>query len=138
MRSTTLSAASTSGTSTRPVSPGGLALDEVEHLVAVGVLELLGLEVGRQATRRAASAIASSLAESSALSTASNSRISAGSLTSSAYTIVDSRSLPSFGRMAHRYCFERITNRAMPTLPVSSMARASRAYGLAVALSGAT
>ena len=58
--------------------------------------------------------------------------------TSSANRMVDMARAPSRGRMAPRYCLVRITNRAMPTLPLSSMALVSRAYGLTVALSGAT
>ena len=63
--------------------------------------------------------------------------MSSASLTSSAYTIVDSSSLPSFGRTAARYCFDRITKRAMPTFCDRSIASASSAYGFVVALSGA-
>ena len=43
MRSTTLSSAAGAAAATIS-SPDGLAIDQVEHLVAVGVLELLGLE----------------------------------------------------------------------------------------------
>ena len=42
-------------------------------------------------------------------------------------TPADISSIPSLGRTAQRYCLLRITKRATPTLPVSSMARASRA-----------
>ncbi len=45
--------------------------------------------------------------------------------------------LPSWARSAATYCLLRITKRPMATLPASSIALASRTYGLGV-LSGAT
>src|SRR6478735_405831 len=84
-----------------------------------------------------ASAIDTSLAETSTSPSTSSSSMFDGSTTSSANTIVLISNLPSWARSAATYCLLRITKRPMATLPASSIALASRTYGLGV-LSGAT
>ena len=53
--------------------------------------------------------------------------MSAVERTSSAYRMVERTSAPSSGRRAQRCSLPRITNRAMPTLSDSPMARSSNA-----------
>ena len=66
------------------------------------------------------------------LSRSPNSSISAGSTTSSAYAMVDITSRP-LACIAAMYCLPRITNRAIATLPLSSIARSNSTYGFGVA-----
>ena len=79
-----------------------------------------------------------SRSDTSTESSWSNSSMSVAGLISSSYTIIDSTSRPSRGRMTATYCLARMTKRATATLPAFSMASTSSAYGLAARSSGAT
>jgi hypothetical protein len=58
--------------------------------------------------------------------------------TSSAKFMVDITRASPTGRTATRYCFERMTTLAMPTLPESRMASSSSRYAFSPRVSGST